>query len=132
MCDAMHFASELSGKYRKVRDALPAIALSDIASMTCIANDFGYAKVFSRQIEAIGNRGDVLLAITTSGNSENVIQAIYAASERGIKVVLLTGQDAANAYAAVKINVPSTITNHVQEASMKILHVIVELIEKSL
>lgn len=134
MCDAMHFASELTGKYRDVRDPIAAIALSDVAAMTCITNDFGYDKVFLRQLQAIGKRGDVLLAISTSGKSNNVIQAILGAKEKGMKVISLTGQDGMNdaSYSDVDIRVPSLVTNHVQEQHIKIIHILVELIEKSL
>lgn len=134
MCDAMHFASELSGKYRDVRDPLAAIALSDVAAMTCITNDFHFRDVFSRQVQAIGKRGDVLLAISTSGKSNNVINAILMAKEKGMKVISLTGQDGMNdaSYSDVEIRVPSLITNHIQEAHIKIIHILVELIEKNL
>src|SRR5687767_1545718 len=86
MCDAMHFAEELTGRFRENRKALPAIAISDPSHISCVANDYGYEKIFSRFIEAFGNKGDVLLAISTSGNSENILNAITAAKEKGMKV----------------------------------------------
>ena len=91
MCDAMHFAEELSGRYREDRKPLAAVALSDPSVLTCIANDYGFDQVFSRQVQAIGKPGDALLAISTSGNSENVLQASEAARELGMKVIALTG-----------------------------------------
>ena len=93
LCDAQHFAEELSGRYRQNRRALAAIALTDAAHMTCVANDFGFEFVFSRFVEALGRPGDVLLAISTSGNSPNILRAAEAARELGMKVVSLTGKD---------------------------------------
>ena len=93
MCDAMHFAEELSGRYRNNRKALAAISISDPSHLSCVANDFGYDFVFSRFIEGIGNAGDVLLGISTSGNSKNVIHAVTAAKEKGMKTIVLTGKD---------------------------------------
>ena len=92
-CDAMHFAEELSGRYRDNRRALAAIAISDVSHVSCVSNDFGYDFVFSRFIEGLGNAGDVLLGLSTSGNSANVIRAVEAARQKGMKVVLLTGKD---------------------------------------
>src|SRR5690606_20935353 len=96
MCDAMHFAEELSGRYRHDRKALAALSISDPSHISCVANDYGYAYVFSRMVEAMGNSGDVLLAISTSGNSENVLNAIAMAQNRGMKVIELTGKDGGN------------------------------------
>src|SRR5205809_267005 len=93
MCDAMHFSEELSGRFRNDRKALPAISISDPSHITCTANDYGFDKIFSRFIEGVGNNGDVLLAISTSGNSKNVIEAIHAAKAKGMKVIALTGKD---------------------------------------
>jgi D-sedoheptulose 7-phosphate isomerase len=92
MCDAMHFAEELSGRYRENRKALPALSISDPSHMSCVANDYGYQYVFSRYLEAVGQTGDVLLAISTSGNSSNIIEAIHVAQSKGIKIVGLTGK----------------------------------------
>ena len=93
MCDAMHFAEELSGRYRNNRKSLAAISISDPSHLSCVANDYGYDFVFSRFIEGLGNSGDVLLGISTSGNSKNVIHAVAAAKEKGMKTVVLTGKD---------------------------------------
>src|SRR6185295_17291039 len=93
MCDAMHFAEELSGRFRNDRKALPALSISDPSHISCAANDFGYEFVFSRYIEALGNKDDVLLAISTSGNSKNILNAIKAAREKQMKIIGLTGKD---------------------------------------
>ncbi|HNU43111.1 MAG TPA: D-sedoheptulose 7-phosphate isomerase, partial [Cyclobacteriaceae bacterium] len=92
-CDAMHFAEELTGRYRENRKALPAICVSDPSHLSCVSNDFGYEFVFSRYLEALGNKGDVLLGISTSGNSANVIRAAQAARDKGMKVIILSGKD---------------------------------------
>ena len=135
MCDAIHFASELTGKYRNERRPLAAIALSDIGAMSCIANDFGYSEVFARHITALGAYGDVLMAISTSGASANVLSAMIAAQKQGMGIIGLTGASPADEFldhCDVLIRVPSTLVNHIQETHMKILHLIVELIEKEL
>lgn len=93
MCDAMHFAEELTGKYRNDRPAYPAIALSDPSAMTCIGNDFGFENVFARQVEALGNDCDILLAISTSGNSPNILKAAEAAIKKDMIVIAMTGRD---------------------------------------
>lgn len=92
-CDAMHFAEELTGRYRENRPGYPAIAISDVSHISCVGNDFGFNDIFSRYVEAVGREGDVLLGISTSGNSANVIKAIAAAREKGMKVITLTGKD---------------------------------------
>jgi len=92
-CDAMHFAEELTGRYRDNRKALPGIAISDPSHISCVSNDFGYDHVFSRFIEGLGKEGDVLLGISTSGNSQNIINAVESAKKQGIKTVVLTGKD---------------------------------------
>ena len=93
MCDAMHFAEELSGRFREDRKPLAAIAIADASHISCVGNDYGYDYVFSRYLEALGNKGDVLLAISTSGNSQNIINAITVAKQKNILVVRLTGKD---------------------------------------
>lgn len=93
MCDAIHFAEELSGKFRNDRKSLPAISISDAAHITCVGNDYGFDKIFSRFIESMGTKGDILLAISTSGNSTNVLNAILAAKTKGMKVIGLTGKE---------------------------------------
>ena len=92
-CDAMHFAEELTGRYRENRPGYPAIAISDVSHLSCVSNDFGYEYVFSRYIEAVGQKGDVLFGLSTSGNSKNVLNAIKAAKEKGMKVIAMTGKD---------------------------------------
>ncbi len=134
-CDAMHFAEELTGRYRENRKALPAIAISDSSHMSCVANDYGYKFVFSRYLEALGNKGDVLLAISTSGNSENVLEAVKEARNKGMFVVALTGKDGGKLLplADVCINVPHTgFADRVQEVHIKIIHILILLIEQSM
>ena len=132
MCDAMHFAEELSGRYRDDRKALPALSISDPSHLSCVGNDFGFDAVFSRYVEAVGRPGDVLLAISTSGNSANVIQAARAAKEAGMTVVGLTGKDG-GALAAVcdaEIRVPWTgYADRIQEVHIKCIHALIAHIE---
>lgn len=132
-CDAMHFAEELTGRYRENRKAIPAIAISDPGHLTCVSNDFGYQYVFSRYLEALGNRGDVLLAISTSGNSGNVIEAAITAKSKGMKVIALTGKDGGKLkpLADVCINVPHFgYADRIQEVHIKIIHILILLIEE--
>ncbi|KAA9352761.1 D-sedoheptulose 7-phosphate isomerase [Larkinella humicola] len=132
-CDAMHFAEELSGRYRAERRALAAIAISDSSHLTCVGNDYGYDSVFSRFIEGLGNEGDVLLGISTSGNSANIIRAVEAARQRGMKVVLLTGKDGGKlaGTADVEIRVPHFgYADRIQEIHIKVIHLFILLIEK--
>ena len=135
MCDAMHFAEELSGRYRENRKALAALSLSDSAHLSCVANDYGYDYVFSRGVEAFGREGDVLLAISTSGNSKNVLLAAEAARELGMKVVSLTGKDGGKlaAISDVEIRVPHFgYADRIQEIHIKVIHIFMLLIEKQL
>lgn len=135
MCDAMHFAEELSGRFREDRKALAAISISDPSHISCVGNDYGYDKVFSRYIEAIGNKGDVLLAISTSGNSKNVINAIMAAKEKGMIVIGLTGKDGGNmaSICDVEIRAPhSNYADRAQEIHIKIIHSLIHSIESGL
>lgn len=132
-CDAMHFAEELSGRYRDERRALAAIAISDSSHLTCVGNDYGYDFVFSRFIEGLGNEGDVLLGISTSGNSGNIIRAVEAARQRNMKVVLLTGKDGGKlaGTADVEIRVPHFgYADRIQEVHIKVIHLFILLIEK--
>lgn len=134
MSDAMHFAEELTGSFREKRKAIPAIAISDPAHITCTANDFGFDYIFSRYIEAIGIKGDVLLAISTSGNSKNVIEAISAAKAKGIKVVALTGKDGGKIkdLCDIEIRIPHLgYSDRVQEIHIKIIHAMIDFIEKN-
>jgi D-sedoheptulose 7-phosphate isomerase len=135
MCDAMHFAEELSGRFRENRKALPAISISDPSHISCVGNDYGYEFVFSRYIEAVGNEGDVLLAISTSGNSGNVLQAIEAAKQKRIKVVGLTGKDGGKmaGLCDVEIRAPKTAyADRAQEIHIKVIHSLIHYIEQSL
>jgi D-sedoheptulose 7-phosphate isomerase len=132
MCDAMHFAEELSGRYRDDRKALAAISISDPSHLSCVGNDYGYAFVFSRYIEAIGNEGDVLLGISTSGNSENVINAINAAKKKGMKVIGLTGKDGGKmaSLCDVEVRAPqSRYADRAQEIHIKVIHSLIDFIE---
>jgi D-sedoheptulose 7-phosphate isomerase len=134
-CDAMHFAEELSGKFRENRRSLPAIAISDPSYITCTSNDFGFDHVFSRFVEGFGNKGDILLAISTSGNSLNIIKAAEAAKDKGMSVVALTGKDGGKlaTLADVEIRVPHFgYADRIQEIHIKIIHIIILLIEEIL
>lgn len=135
MCDAMHFAEELSGRFRKDRPPLGAIAMGDGAYITCAANDFGYQSVFARFVEAQGRSGDVLLAISTSGKSENVIRAAQAARSIGMKVIALTGRpnSALTELSDVEICTPGgKYADRVQELHIKVIHILIELVERHL
>lgn len=132
-CDAMHFAEELTGKYREPRKAIPAICISDASHITCVGNDYGYDQIFSRYLEALGNKGDVLLAISTSGQSANVIKAAETAKQRGMKVVALTGKDGGklSGLADVEIRAPHHgFADRIQEIHIKVIHILILLIEK--
>jgi D-sedoheptulose 7-phosphate isomerase len=135
-CDAMHFAEELSGRYRENRPALAAMAISDPSHITCVANDFGYNYIYSRFIEGLGNSGDVLFGISTSGNSENIVEAVIAAQKKGMKVVLLTGKDGgklANFSDVLEIRVDHFgFADRIQEIHIKIIHILIQLIEKKM
>ena len=135
MCDAMHFAEELSGRFRLDRKALPATAISDPGHLTCAANDYGYERVFSRYVEAHARPSDCLLAISTSGNSRNVIAAAEAAKAQGAKVVALTGRPDSplSAVADIEICTPAGhFADRVQELHIKIVHILIELVERDL
>lgn len=134
-CDAMHFAEELTGRYRDNRPAYPAIAISDVSHVTCVGNDFGFDAIFSRYVEGVGQKGDVLLGISTSGNSANVIKAINTAKAKGMKVIALTGKDGGkiNGLADIEIRVPHFgYADRVQEIHIKIIHILILLIEKEM
>ena len=135
LCDAMHFAEELTGRYRNNRPAIGAIAISDASHMACVGNDYGYEYVFSRYIEGVGREGDVLLAISTSGNSQNVIHAIKAARDKGIKVIGLTGKDGGKManLCDVEIRAPkSDYADRAQEIHIKVIHSLIDYIENNL
>ena len=133
MTDAMHFAEELTGRFRENRPALPAISISDPSHITCIANDYSFDEIFSKYVEAVGQQGDVLLAISTSGNSMNVIKAAEAAMGKGMKVIGLTGKTGGLLAGMVdnEIRVKGKkYSDRIQEIHIKIIHILVLLIEQ--
>ncbi|EGQ7970763.1 D-sedoheptulose 7-phosphate isomerase [Vibrio cholerae] len=134
-CDAMHFAEELTGRYRENRPGYPGIAVSDPSHLSCVSNDFGYDYVFSRYVEAVGAKGDVLFGLSTSGNSGNILKAIEAAKAKGMKTIALTGKDGGKmaGLADVEIRVPHFgYADRIQEVHIKIIHIIIQLIEKEM
>jgi D-sedoheptulose 7-phosphate isomerase len=134
MSDAMHFAEELSGRYRGDRKSIAAISISDPTHITCVGNDYGFDFIFSRFVEGVGNAGDVLLAISTSGNSKNVIEAAKAAKAKGMKVVALTGKDggALAQLCEVEIRAPhANFADRAQEIHIKIIHALIGYIEEN-
>ncbi|MBA1258726.1 SIS domain-containing protein [Pseudomonas oryzihabitans] len=135
MCDAMHFAEELTGRFRGDRPAIAALAISDASHITCVANDYGYEQVFSRYLEAHGRSGDVLIALSTSGSSPNILRAAEVARNSGIAVVALTGRrdSPLEAIADVTICTPGgKFADRVQELHIKVLHILIELVEQNL
>ncbi len=135
MCDAMHFAEELTGRYRGNRPSIPAIAVSDPGYLTCTGNDFGFDHIFSRFVEGVGQAGDVLLGISTSGNSQNVINAVEVAGRKKMQVILLTGKDGGKLAGRgdFEIRVPHfSYADRIQEIHIKIIHIFIFLIEKKL
>ncbi|SQI37272.1 Phosphoheptose isomerase [Leminorella richardii] len=134
-CDAMHFAEELTGRYRENRPGYPAIAISDPSHLSCVSNDFGYDYVFSRYLEAVGREGDVLFGLSTSGNSANILKAIDAARAKGMKVILMTGKDGGkmDGMADVEIRVPHFgYADRIQEIHIKVIHILMLLVEKEM
>lgn len=135
MCDAMHFAEELTGRYRLDRPAFPAIAISDASHIACVGNDYGYEYIFSRYLEAHGRPGDVLLAISTSGSSKNVLEAAKTARARHLKIVGLTGKIQCPLADLSDVHIPTPAGNfadRVQELHIKVIHIFIELIERGL
>lgn len=135
MCDAMHMAEELSGKYREDRPPFAALAMSDASALTCIGNDYGFDQVFSRQTQALGKPGDVLVCISTSGNSQNVLQAARKAKELGMRVLSLTGNGggALVDLADVDVSVPwSGFADRIQEVHIRCIHSWIDAIEHEL
>ncbi len=132
-CDAMHIAEELTGRYELDRPPFPAISLTDSSHITCVSNDYGFVDIFARAIWAIGKKNDVLLALSTSGNSENVIRAVKQAKDMGIKVIAFTGKTGGEIFslADVTIRVPSTKTSRIQEVHMLLGHTMIEMIEQN-
>lgn len=132
-CDAMHFAEELTGRFREERRPLAAMSLSDVAHLTCVGNDYGFDQIFSRYVEGLGKPGDVLLGISTSGNSPNILKAAESARHQGMKVVALTGKDGGKlaGLADVEIRVPHLgFSDRIQEIHIKVIHIIILLIEQ--
>lgn len=131
-CDAMHFCEEFTGRYRKNRKPLPAISLTDPGYLTCTANDFGYDQVFARGVEAYGKPGDMLVVLTTSGNSENIIKAVQKAKEVGLKTVALLGKDGGQLKGQCDIEwiIPGTTADRIQEVHMTLLHILIESTER--
>lgn len=135
MADAIHFAEELTGRFRDHRKPLSAIAISDPGYLSCVSNDYGFDHVFSRFVEGVGNKGDVLLGISTSGNSQNVINAVQKAKEKGMNVIVLTGKDGGklNGLSDVEIRVDHHgYADRIQEIHIKVIHILIHLVEKSL
>ncbi|MCS6838380.1 MAG: D-sedoheptulose 7-phosphate isomerase [Bdellovibrionaceae bacterium] len=133
-CDAMHFAEELTGRYRKDRKPLGALALGDPSHLTCVANDYGFQYVFSRQLEALGRPGDGLIGLSTSGNSSNVIEAFKVAKNKGIVTIGLLGRDGGQLkdLADLAIVVPAQTSDRIQEMHIKLLHIVIEMVERRL
>ncbi|MEJ6123095.1 D-sedoheptulose 7-phosphate isomerase [Vibrio sp. 2-Bac 85] len=134
-CDAMHFAEELTGRYREHRPSYPAIAISDASHISCVGNDYGFEQIFARYLEGVGRAGDVLFCLSTSGNSTNILKAIDVAKSKGIKVIALTGKDGGKmaGLADVEIRVPHFgYADRIQEIHIKIIHILIYLIEKKM
>jgi D-sedoheptulose 7-phosphate isomerase len=134
MSDAMHFAEEMTGRFRENRGPLAAIAISDPSHITCISNDYGFEFIFSRFVESIGGKNDVLLAISTSGNSQNVINAVEKAKEKGMFVVALTGKDGGKLAHLADLELRAPMSNwadRVQEIHIKIIHSLIHYIESN-
>lgn len=134
MCDAMHFAEELTGRFRENRKPIAALSISDASHISCVGNDYGFDEIFSRYVEAIGNKGDVLLAISTSGNSKNVLKAVEVAKQKEMMVVALTGKDggALAPKCDVEIRAPfSKYADRTQEIHIKVIHSLIHFIEEN-
>lgn len=134
MCDSMHFIEELTGRYRKDRDPICGISMGDPGHLTCVSNDYGFEYIFSRNVQAWGRDGDTLLAISTSGNSKNVINAVEVAKSKGMKVVGLLGKDGGKLKSMVDfpLIVDCPVTDRIQEIHIKIIHIFIEGIERQI
>lgn len=135
LCDAAHFAEELTGQFRKMRKALPAIALTDAAHITCCGNDFGFDSIFSRGVEAYGKEGDVFIGLSTSGNSANIIKAFEVAKEMKLSTVAFLGKGGGQlkGFADFELIIDGFATSdRIQEAHMTAIHIIIDLVEKYL
>jgi D-sedoheptulose 7-phosphate isomerase len=133
-CDAMHFAEELTGRYRKDRRPLGALALGDASHVTCVSNDYGFEHIFSRQLEGMARKGDLLVGLSTSGNSKNVILAFETARKMGIRTVALLGKGGGQLknMADVAIVVPGQSSDRIQELHIKLIHTVIEVLEREL
>ena len=135
LCDATHFAEELTGRYRKNRTSLPAISINDPAYITCVGNDFSFDEIYSRYVEGVGCEGDVLLAISTSGNSNNIVKAVESAHLKKMKVLALTstGDNRLSALSDIVIVAPKVdFSDRVQEIHIQVIHILIQAIEKQL
>lgn len=133
-CDAMHFAEEFTGRFRKDRRPLGALALGDPSHVTCVSNDYGFSHVFSRQLEGLGRTGDLFVGLTTSGNSDNILQALEMARKLKIRTVLLSGKEGGKAkgLSDLEIIIPGQHSDRIQEMHMKIIHSVIESVEREL
>ncbi|MCG8700838.1 MAG: D-sedoheptulose 7-phosphate isomerase [Bacteroidales bacterium] len=135
MCDAMHFAEELTGRFRDERPAIPAVSISDPSHISCVANDYGFDYIFARFVEGLGTKGDVLLAISTSGNSTNVINAVVSARQKGMKIVALTGKKGGELAKISDVEIRSPhlgFSDRVQEIHIKVIHSLINYIEQNM
>ena len=132
LCDASHFAEECTGKFRNDRKPLPAIVLGDVGHITCTANDYGFVEIFARPLLALGHPGDLLVVLSTSGNSENVVHAAIAAKSRGMKVFGLLGRDGGNLkkHCDIYLIAPGDTADRIQEIHIKVLHILIEQVER--
>jgi len=133
-CDAMHFAEEFTGRFRKDRRPLGALALGDPSHVTCVSNDMGFDQVFSRQLEGLGRKGDLLVALTTSGNSRNIALAIEKAKQKEIRTVVLSGKDGGKmkGLANLELIIPGKTSDRIQEMHIKLIHSAIEAVERQL
>ena len=133
-CDAMHFAEEFTGRFRKDRRALPSISISDSSHITCVGNDYGFDFIFAKGVEAFGQEGDFFFGISTSGNSKNVIEAVKMAKEKKLKTVALLGKDGGKLKGVCDYEfiIPGETSDRIQEVHMMILHIIIEGVERTL
>ena len=135
LCDSMHFAEEMTGRFRQDRPGFASIAIADASHMSCVGNDYGYEEVFARYVSAVGQKGDVLLAITTSGTSKNVLKAVAAAKEKGMIVVGLTGKQESPLAKEADIAIVTPAgrwADRVQELHIKCIHIMIEQVERIL
>lgn len=133
-CDAMHFSEEFTGRYRKDRKAVGALALGNAPHVTCVANDYGFEHIFSRELEGLGRAGDLLIGLSTSGNSQNVINAFLSAKKMNIKTVGLLGRNGGKLkeLADLAIVIPAETSDRIQEMHIKLLHTVIESVERQL